>query len=38
MRSEPFKRQCPSKPSSEEEIVLKEEASPLNASEKDFPS
>ena len=37
MHQKPFKRQCPAKPLSEEEIVIEEEASPFNALEKDFP-
>jgi hypothetical protein len=36
MYSKPFKRQCPANLSSEEEAVLEEEASPIDASEKDF--
>jgi len=37
VHQKPFKRQCTTKPLSEEEIVIEEEASPLNALEKDFP-
>jgi hypothetical protein len=37
MHPKPFKRQCTPEFGSEEEVVVKEEASPSDAPEKDFP-